>query len=228
MLGANSGKIGYRTKHSGTWNQIKEFLHQLNYTNYTVKKDGTGASGTWGINISGNAATATSAVTSNRTKFLETFKQGSTTETYGTSYPIWAQWSNNTNVRLKCTDYTVWTDKADYATTSTYATNSTYLYASDSPYRYGDSHPYYMKMRYNVNNDNRWYLSAYPETPKTVAVDYSYTSGNASSATKLTSSAGSATLPIYFSDGKPVACTASSVFSNLSNSGNNISVTVAG
>ena len=53
-------------------------------------------------------------------------------------------------------------------------------------------------------------------------------SGNASSATKLTSSAGSSTLPIYFSDGKPVACTASSVFSNLSNSGNNISVTVAG
>lgn len=52
--------------------------------------------------------------------------------------------------------------------------------------------------------------------------------GNATSATKLTSSAGSATLPIYFSDGKPVACTASSVFSNLSNSGNNISVTVAG
>lgn len=52
--------------------------------------------------------------------------------------------------------------------------------------------------------------------------------GNAATATKLTSSAGSATLPIYFSDGKPVACTASSVFSNLSNSGNNISVTVAG
>ena len=51
---------------------------------------------------------------------------------------------------------------------------------------------------------------------------------SAATATKLTSSAGSATLPIYFSDGKPVACTASSVFSNLSNSGNNISVTVAG
>ena len=36
-----------------------------------------------------------------------------------------------------------------------------------------------MKMRYNVNNDNRWYLSVYPETPKYVAVDYSYKSGNA-------------------------------------------------
>lgn len=52
--------------------------------------------------------------------------------------------------------------------------------------------------------------------------------GNASTATKLTSSAGNAALPIYFSDGKPVSCTASSIFSNLSNSGNNISVTVAG
>lgn len=33
-------------------------LHSGNYTSYTVKKDGTGASGTWGINISGNASTA--------------------------------------------------------------------------------------------------------------------------------------------------------------------------
>ncbi len=52
--------------------------------------------------------------------------------------------------------------------------------------------------------------------------------GNASTATKLTSSAGNVALPIYFSDGKPVACTASSIFSNLSNSGNNLSITVAG
>lgn len=52
--------------------------------------------------------------------------------------------------------------------------------------------------------------------------------GNAATATALTTSAGSATLPIYFSSGKPVACTASSVFSNLSNSGNSLSVTVAG
>lgn len=61
-----------------------------------------------------------------------------------------------------------------------------------------------------------------------ISVNYANSAGSASSATKLTSSAGSATLPIYFSDGKPVACTASSVFSNLSNSGNNLSITVAG
>lgn len=60
------------------------------------------------------------------------------------------------------------------------------------------------------------------------SVKYASSASNATTATKLTSSAGSATLPIYFSDGKPVACTASSVFSSLSNSGNDLSITVAG
>ena len=37
-------------------------LHSGNYNSYCPKLDGTGASGTWGINISGNANTATTAV----------------------------------------------------------------------------------------------------------------------------------------------------------------------
>lgn len=60
------------------------------------------------------------------------------------------------------------------------------------------------------------------------SVNYANSAGSADTATKLTSSAGNAALPIYFQDGKPVACTASSIFSNLSNSGNDISITVAG
>ena len=44
-----------------TWEESAELLGTHNYTSYTVKKDGTGASGTWGINISGNAASATNA-----------------------------------------------------------------------------------------------------------------------------------------------------------------------
>lgn len=58
------------------------------------------------------------ADTSNRAKFLETFQQNSTTTTYGSQYLIWAQWSDSANVKLKCTNYTVWTDKATYATTA--------------------------------------------------------------------------------------------------------------
>lgn len=39
----------------------KVIVTSANYTNYTVTKTGSGASGTWGISISGNAATATTA-----------------------------------------------------------------------------------------------------------------------------------------------------------------------
>ena len=55
--------------------------------------------------------------------------------------------------------------------------------------------------------------------------------GNASSATKLYSNTqvGSASIPVYFSNGVPVQCTSGSVFSGLSsNSTNCISITVAG
>lgn len=41
-----------------SWGAWRKLLTSSNYTNYTVKKDGTGASGTWGISINGNAATA--------------------------------------------------------------------------------------------------------------------------------------------------------------------------
>lgn len=47
-------------------------LDEINYTNYTVTKTGSGASGTWGINITGNAVTATrlqTARTINGTSF---------------------------------------------------------------------------------------------------------------------------------------------------------------
>ena len=48
---------------AGTWNPWKTILDSNNYTSYTVTKTGGGASGTWGINISGNAATATKLAT---------------------------------------------------------------------------------------------------------------------------------------------------------------------
>ena len=41
----------------------KKILNSSNYTDYTVTKTGGGASGTWGINITGNAATATKLAT---------------------------------------------------------------------------------------------------------------------------------------------------------------------
>ena len=42
------------------WVESAELLHTSNYTSYTVTKTGGGASGTWGISISGNASSASS------------------------------------------------------------------------------------------------------------------------------------------------------------------------
>ena len=51
----------WRGMNGGAWQDWRTILDSGNYTSYTVKKDGTGASGTWGISITGNAKTATSA-----------------------------------------------------------------------------------------------------------------------------------------------------------------------
>nr|DAJ95549.1 MAG TPA: hypothetical protein [Caudoviricetes sp.] len=54
MLFYTSNGSGY----TSAWTRV---LTHRNYTNYTVTKTGEGASGTWGISITGNAATATTA-----------------------------------------------------------------------------------------------------------------------------------------------------------------------
>ena len=58
---SNGNGLRYRTG----WNNDKKawstILDSSNYTSYTVTKTGGGASGTWGINITGNASTATKA-----------------------------------------------------------------------------------------------------------------------------------------------------------------------
>ncbi len=71
-LGVNRQKLAAYIMQSAaersSWAESAELLHTLNYTSYTVTKTGTGASGTWGINITGasgsctgNAATASNA-----------------------------------------------------------------------------------------------------------------------------------------------------------------------
>ena len=58
-----TGQIALRGRNNGTWQAWRKVLDSSNYTSYTVTKTGSGASGTWGINVSGNAATATKLAT---------------------------------------------------------------------------------------------------------------------------------------------------------------------
>lgn len=48
-------RVRNRDYNATKWNAWRIILDGSNYTSYTVKKDGTGASGTWGINITGSA-----------------------------------------------------------------------------------------------------------------------------------------------------------------------------
>lgn len=54
-------------KKTTSWDQSwRTILDSSNYTSYTVTKTGSGASGTWGISITGNAATATKATSADK------------------------------------------------------------------------------------------------------------------------------------------------------------------
>ena len=78
---------------------------------------------------------ATSAGSASYTTKMQTYKLGSTSETYGTQYPLYAQWEDSTNLRLKCDGYTVKTSYSDNAGSATKATqdsagqqiNTTYI-----------------------------------------------------------------------------------------------------
>ena len=50
---------------NATWNAWQTMLSSSNYNNYSPTLTGVGASGSWGINITGNAATATTAANVN-------------------------------------------------------------------------------------------------------------------------------------------------------------------
>jgi hypothetical protein len=53
--------LWFRNGINSTWNGWQVVLNSSNYTSYSPSLTGSGASGTWGISISGNAATATTA-----------------------------------------------------------------------------------------------------------------------------------------------------------------------
>lgn len=59
-------ELQMRGQQANTWGEWQTVLSSNNYTDYVPKKDGTGASGTWGISITGNATTATKATSATK------------------------------------------------------------------------------------------------------------------------------------------------------------------
>lgn len=65
MSANDNPELQMRGQKAGVYGSWQTVLSSNNYTDYVPKKDGTGASGTWGIDITGNAATATKATSAN-------------------------------------------------------------------------------------------------------------------------------------------------------------------
>ena len=68
-----------------TWSSWKQILDSSNYNSFAPTKTGGGASGTWGISISGNAASASSVAWGNVSGKPSTFAPSSHTHNYAGS-----------------------------------------------------------------------------------------------------------------------------------------------
>ena len=62
---SGNGTLYFRQGYSGSWGNWLTMLSSANYNSYSPTLTGGGASGTWGINITGNAASASSVAWSN-------------------------------------------------------------------------------------------------------------------------------------------------------------------
>lgn len=88
-----TGQIAVRGKNNGTWQAWRKILDSSNYTNYTVTKTGSGASGSWGINITGKAATAGTA---DKISNITTTDAASSSDTWRN---VWISYSDNATGR---------------------------------------------------------------------------------------------------------------------------------
>lgn len=98
-----AGTVKVRNK-SGNWGNWYTLLHSGNYNSYSPTLTGTGASGTWGISITGNATTST------KSEYSRSLLGRSTSgNDYGTnsSDTVFAEWNTMSDNRwyLKATGY---------------------------------------------------------------------------------------------------------------------------
>lgn len=182
---------------------------------------------------------ATSANLATYATKLQTYKAGSTTETYDKQYLLYAQWVGN-DLWLKIDNYKV---KTDFAISSDSASSVPWSGVQDKPSTFPPSshshtksqitdfpgalkNPNSLKIQLNGGTTEGTNQFTYDGsaaktiniTPSSIGAaasshTHSYagsasTGGSATSAVKLdTTTAGSSTQPVYFTGGKPVACT---------------------
>lgn len=170
--------------------KIKNEINNKADKAYTPSKTGEGATGTWGINITGNAETSTALATT-RVIFGKTFNGSADVKGQGFFYG-----SYNSSAAGRFSSSALQIRENELVAN----TKSDIAYAPSIGFHWSNMTAGILAMGANGN----YYFLTQQGTTGTVVANLS---GNASSATKLSTSAGSATNPVYFSDGKPVECT---------------------
>lgn len=159
---------------------------------YVPSKTGEGASGTWGINITGNAETSTK-LAAPRTIFGRSFDGSENVTGKGQFFGTTGGSGNN------AVDF----NKAAIEIREAHLAGAGEGYKSQAPtisFHWGNR----VAASIALFSDGSFNFKKQDGISKAIIV--ADLSGNAASATKLSTSAGSATKPIYFVDGKPVEC----------------------
>ena len=77
---SNNSSMKWRScSAANTWDSWRTLLDSSNYTNYTVTKTGTGASGSWGISITGTSSYTTTTADTTNTLYLTGVTSDATT-----------------------------------------------------------------------------------------------------------------------------------------------------
>jgi hypothetical protein len=118
--GAETGELYYRsmTDWRTNWGSWRRIITDANYNSYSPTLTGGGASGTWGINITGNAATATSATDSTKLPLTGGTMTGQITLVPGTPWQVLAPGSGTYNRHVQYITGTEYTLEAAFATDS--------------------------------------------------------------------------------------------------------------
>lgn len=173
--------------------KIDQALHDIDTIKadktHVPSKTGEGASGTWGINITGNAGTSTKLATP-RTIFGRSFD--GLADIKGKAV---VNGSYNSSKAGRFSTSALEIRENDLVA----AAQNDIAYAPSIGFHWGNMNAGTLAMGAN----GAYHFLTQQGTTATVVANLS---GNASSATKLNSSAGSATKPVYFFDGKPVEC----------------------
>lgn len=170
--------------------KIKDEIDNKAEKNDVPSKTGAGASGTWEIAITGNAATST-ALKTPRTIFGKSFDGSADVKGQGSFY---GSYNPSEAGRFRTSALEI--RENDLVSNA----KNTIAYAPSIGFHWSNINAGTLAM----GGNGQYYFLTQAGTTATVVANLS---GNASSSTKLTTSAGSATKPVYFADGKPVECT---------------------